>query len=1408
MKQGTIRSRIGLTGVFLLLAAWSVASPIDGSRRQILLDRLPILARLRRGSSLIESGTSGPDPSQRLTRTDKIRKPRSDRRSYRYVELPNELRALLVSDPECDEAAASMRVGVGSTSDPPDIPGLAHFTEHMLFQGSKRFPGTHDFFDFVHDHGGYTNAFTSKFSTVFSFSIGPQFLEPGLDRLADIFSAPLLKDENLLKEVNAVHSEYIVDLTDDNHRKHHLIRQTASGGPLSNFTVGNLESLVERTKQQGIDPVKAMRQFHNRWYSSNLMTLAVVGRESLDILESHVRQHFSNVPNGRVTAPVFEECSETFVPLAPNELGTQVNVSLTEEGRSKDSVYKIGLRLFTFLRNLGAARPERWRVTEMAKIRQLGFTFADMPDPYALTVRAVEGLYYYTPEEVMAGDQLIYRFDPTLVQQYLQKFLVPDNVRLFIFDKKLAAGASREEYWFKIKHMVEPILEPVLKTWKDISKSPLDMVQKIMEMGRMALPAPNRYLPNNVAVLHPPVSAESRRETGTFPEPLVFPEDHACSNKCTVFHKQDTTFGSPKAVVELQMYYTGNHPDDVRERILTTLYVLSIKLALRERFSDAHRGGLSLGLSSGVTLGSPTLPTVKRQKVLTLYAAGFSDKLDYFFRAVAKNLAAAESASDENRTSPSPTALGVTVSHGLRQAVHSKITLPSSVLSSVHSSRLDSTAVRFPGGGGLARRTLLHSQITTLQQKPASVALTVMRSPITNVGIPVSRSRQGGDTGSAAAGGSFTGEKPLLEKRFVKLALDSLRTQLRVTTFNRSPLRQANDAVLELVMHPYIPVHKVYAAFLEMEKEYRTLDTIFEEVADWGKKIWNEAAIEGLVQGNISSESAAQLVGDVISLLPLKNIVSADSIAKPTISPLSSLGEASSAVSDSSPQRLSVVSDTPTSNDTAYVPSSENQTPASTGHAPSVVFRGPPLAERILKALPPFGKVRAIRRRWEVRGANAHSLQYRPLRFSSAWLNPNPTEERRILLRRVLRRRLAAMRQKAQTDTQQNPFVVFAFRRPPTVARRLRIAQGRSFLQSQGEVSKGSEDPAAGEAGDGPCAEGACAQRLCRGSECQQTPKRASESPCTGEACRGSPCTSLECQRSPSSKAEQPCTDNDCSGPCRGPGCSSAAASQLSDCTEAECGRTCPGCKHLEEKSLHLRSKRKNMNPNDKKNQAYLVIEVRQMEDRRKLVSPVEGRDTLKNIRDRAILHMISQWMSQRFFNRLRTEQQLGYLTAMRYSRLEDKYYYGFFITSTYDPAQVADRIVQFIYAERSKALSQEEFATLQRAAIDVWKQKPKNIFEEFSKNRRQVILGDRLFDINERMVAELERVTPEEIQSFKERTMFNAPWLLMEVYSQREEPQKLPQASITSGEGSANPWLDVNPELLSNINVPESEDS
>lgn len=76
--------------------------------------------------------------------------------------------------------------------DPPEMQGLAHFTEHMLFYSSEKYPVEDEYSKFISDHGGHTNAFTAAEDTNYQFDVNWDHLEPALDRFAQFFIAPLI----------------------------------------------------------------------------------------------------------------------------------------------------------------------------------------------------------------------------------------------------------------------------------------------------------------------------------------------------------------------------------------------------------------------------------------------------------------------------------------------------------------------------------------------------------------------------------------------------------------------------------------------------------------------------------------------------------------------------------------------------------------------------------------------------------------------------------------------------------------------------------------------------------------------------------------------------------------------------------------------------------------------------------------------------------------------------------------------------------------------------------------------------------------------------------------------------------------------------------------------------------------
>uniref|UniRef100_A0A8C7NN26 Nardilysin a (N-arginine dibasic convertase) n=1 Tax=Oncorhynchus mykiss TaxID=8022 RepID=A0A8C7NN26_ONCMY len=310
---------------------------------------------------------------------DIIKSP-SDPKQYRYIELTNGLRVLLISDftgpassgddeseeeeelgeeeeeeedsgeeteEESEEeeddkdsdfeddedggkrkkghsekqSAAALCVGIGSFSDPNDLPGLAHFLEHMVFMGSEKYPSENGFDAFLKKHGGSDNASTDCERTVFQFDIQRKKFREALDRWAQFFICPLMIRDAIDREVEAVDSEYQLAKPSDSHRKEMLFGSLAKPGhPMGKFGWGNAQTLKTEPRKKKINVYKRLRSFWKRHYSAHYMTLTVQSKEKLDTLEEWVKEIFSGVPNNAQPKPDFSELLDPFDTPAFNKL--------------------------------------------------------------------------------------------------------------------------------------------------------------------------------------------------------------------------------------------------------------------------------------------------------------------------------------------------------------------------------------------------------------------------------------------------------------------------------------------------------------------------------------------------------------------------------------------------------------------------------------------------------------------------------------------------------------------------------------------------------------------------------------------------------------------------------------------------------------------------------------------------------------------------------------------------------------------------------------------------------------------------------------------------------------------------------------------------------------------------------
>lgn len=250
-----------------------------------------------------------------------ISKPLTDERYYRVIKLDNGFEALLISDETTDKAAASLDVHVGSFADPEEIPGLAHFLEHLLFMGTEKYPGENDYSQFLVEHAGGGNAFTSAEHTNYHFEVAHNAFWEALDRFSQFFISPLFSESCKSREIMAVDSENKKNLQMDVWRLNQLKRSLSnSRHPVHKFSTGNKETLGNIPESEGIDVRAVLIDFYKEHYSANIMKLVVLARDTLDELEFGVRNLFSPVKNSNLPLPEY-----VVSPLTTSELGIVIN---------------------------------------------------------------------------------------------------------------------------------------------------------------------------------------------------------------------------------------------------------------------------------------------------------------------------------------------------------------------------------------------------------------------------------------------------------------------------------------------------------------------------------------------------------------------------------------------------------------------------------------------------------------------------------------------------------------------------------------------------------------------------------------------------------------------------------------------------------------------------------------------------------------------------------------------------------------------------------------------------------------------------------------------------------------------------------------------------------------------------
>ena len=214
-----------------------------------------------------------------------------DNRNYEIIKMNNGLETLLISDINSETTGVSLIIPSGGIHDLTH--GMAHFCEHMTFDGSKKYPNQGEFFTKIQNLGGTNDATTLLNRTEFFIEIPNDNLEIALDYFSSFLSEPLFNKENAEKEKSIVNSEFIMNKDDMQFLISNIMRKILNQKhPLSEnwFGTGTLESLNKVSTDELLDQIKS---YYNIYFQTSKLKLAIYSGKQMNDLENLMNKYFN-----------------------------------------------------------------------------------------------------------------------------------------------------------------------------------------------------------------------------------------------------------------------------------------------------------------------------------------------------------------------------------------------------------------------------------------------------------------------------------------------------------------------------------------------------------------------------------------------------------------------------------------------------------------------------------------------------------------------------------------------------------------------------------------------------------------------------------------------------------------------------------------------------------------------------------------------------------------------------------------------------------------------------------------------------------------------------------------------------------------------------------------------------------
>jgi predicted Zn-dependent peptidase len=292
---------------------------------------------------------------------------------YKKQVLKNSLRVITVPMPSLESATVTVWIRTGSRNEESKVAGISHFSEHIVFKGSKKRPHPSDIFTAADSLGAEMNAGTEKEWTNFYIKGRVGILEEAFDVLSDMVLRPILDKGEIEKEKEVIIQEMNM-YQDIPMRKviDYFENVVYKGSSLAGDIIGTKKTIKTIGREDFVNYRK------KNYYSENML-LTVAGGVSVDEVEVLAEKCFSKVvkkgkkpvkPNQKL----IQNKPEVFFKKQPTD---QAHLVMGFKGNPIGSKSRFAEAL---LMTILAGGPSSRVVQEIREKRGLAYAVASTPD--------------------------------------------------------------------------------------------------------------------------------------------------------------------------------------------------------------------------------------------------------------------------------------------------------------------------------------------------------------------------------------------------------------------------------------------------------------------------------------------------------------------------------------------------------------------------------------------------------------------------------------------------------------------------------------------------------------------------------------------------------------------------------------------------------------------------------------------------------------------------------------------------------------------------------------------------------------------------------------------------------------------------------------------------------------------